>query len=160
CRHCRALSDAPIFPVRRSRPRHQIMRKPTSTPRPNYVQMRAVAVSRYSAMSREALVAELEALHAKLDPTQSLASLIEDLAAQRGELRARHEQLVAMQRSLEEARDRYADLFERAPVAYLTLDRQGAIVEVNEAASTLLGTTSRLLAHTPLITLVLSVDRA
>jgi PAS domain S-box-containing protein len=40
---------------------------------------------------------------------------------------------------LEEARDRIIDLYEFAPVAYITVNREGLIKEINLTGSTLLG---------------------
>src|SRR6478609_4932468 len=40
---------------------------------------------------------------------------------------------------IEDARNRYAALYELAPIAYCVLDRRGTILESNEEAATLLG---------------------
>ncbi|HEX5000395.1 MAG TPA: PAS domain-containing sensor histidine kinase [Terriglobia bacterium] len=45
----------------------------------------------------------------------------------------------AIQSGLVNSRDHYAELFNRAPVAYLTLDRKGRILESNRMASVMLG---------------------
>ena len=52
--------------------------------------------------------------------------------------RVQQRQLIEAQRALEESRDRYADLYDFAPVALVTLDRSGVIQEANLAAAALL----------------------
>lgn len=53
-------------------------------------------------------------------------------------------------RLLKETQNRYADLYEFAPVGYLTLDGLGRIEEINITASTILGRARRALLKTPL----------
>lgn len=48
-------------------------------------------------------------------------------------------ELQETRRLLEEARSRYTDLFESAPVGYLTLDDQGLTLEINPIGATMLG---------------------
>ena len=55
------------------------------------------------------------------------------------ELKMRQMQLEMQNEELQRARDRYADLYDFAPVGYFTLDRKGKIVEVNLAGARLLG---------------------
>jgi signal transduction histidine kinase len=50
-----------------------------------------------------------------------------------------NEELQRAQLALEAARDRYLDLYEFAPLGYLTLSREGVIEEINVTGATLLG---------------------
>ncbi len=70
-------------------------------------------------------------------PEEALG-LVHELRVYQEELEIQNEQLRQAQLELEKARARYFDLFELAPVGYLMLDEQGAILEVNLTASSLL----------------------
>lgn len=70
---------------------------------------------------------------------QSLAYLLDELRVQQGELERQNEALRQAQIALEQSRDRYRDLYEFAPVGYLTLTRSGLVGEANITAATLLG---------------------
>jgi len=55
------------------------------------------------------------------------------------DLELQNEELLRAQQELEEAKARYFDLFEMAPVGYLTLAENGVIVEANLTAAAMLG---------------------
>jgi PAS domain S-box-containing protein len=55
------------------------------------------------------------------------------------QLEAQRENLLLAQAELEESRNQYAELFDRAPVGYLTLTGSGEITRINFAAALLLG---------------------
>jgi PAS domain S-box-containing protein len=57
--------------------------------------------------------------------------LIHELDVHRVELELQNEELRRAQGDLEEARDRYLDLYESAPLAYLTLDPAGIVLDAN-----------------------------
>lgn len=72
-------------------------------------------------------------------PPSAADALVLKLRAHEIELEKQNALLRATQLELERARDRYLDLFEFAPVGYLTLTRQATIAEVNLTAGALLG---------------------
>ncbi len=62
--------------------------------------------------------------------------------------------------SLEESRNRYADLFDFAPVACFTFDTEGCVIEVNLAGATIVGQDRSRLIGVPFVALVEMVDPA
>ncbi len=66
------------------------------------------------------------------------AALHHELQVHQIELQMQNDSLREAQTALEEARDHYVDLYEFAPVGYLTLSRQGYIVDINLTGAGLL----------------------
>ncbi len=63
-----------------------------------------------------------------------------ELEVHRVELELQYEELLEAQHQLEESRDRYYELYDLAPIAYVTVDRAGWVVEANLRATQLLET--------------------
>jgi PAS domain S-box-containing protein len=74
-------------------------------------------------------------------------------------LRQEREELLAAQRELEASRQQYADLYELAPVGYITFDRAGCIRNINETGVRLLESTRTHLLGRPLLPSVKKPDR-
>jgi PAS domain S-box-containing protein len=84
------------------------------------------------------------------DPMKILAELQraqEQLRIQNEELVASNAELRQIQEQLEASRQRYADLYDVAPVGYCTFDEQGDILEANLTAAGLLGVERDGLMH-------------
>lgn len=82
--------------------------------------------------------------------------LIEELSTYRAELEVQNTELREAQASLEHSRNRYFELFDLAPVGYLTLDGKGIILEANFAASEMFAVGRSFLKNTPVSVLVSS----
>ncbi len=107
---------------------------------------------------------KLQSLIQGLDPlseqqVQDIKSLVHRLQIQRIELELQNEQLQASQAELEASREAYKELFDFAPVGYLTLDSDCVIQQANLKAATLLESQRDELIGKNLYHYVLSEDR-
>jgi len=89
----------------------------------------------------------------------SANALLHELQVHQIELEIQNEQLRRIQIDLEESRDRYFDLYESAPIAYLTLNDAGDITEANRTAATLLDQSQVELRHSRFARLVIAEDQ-
>ncbi len=80
---------------------------------------------------------------------EDAADALHELRVHQIELEMQNDELRRTQRELDAARARYFDLYELAPVGYLSLDDFGLIVEANVTAATLLRVTKRDLTGKP-----------
>jgi PAS domain S-box-containing protein len=93
--------------------------------------------------NRELLRTEAEALVGSISPEEQTSKpaeiLMHELLVHKVELEMQNEELRRAHTAMEEARDRYVELYEFSPVGYITINRKGMISEINLTASTLLG---------------------
>ena len=85
--------------------------------------------------------------------------LVHELRVHQIELETQNEELRRAQETITESRNRYVDLYDLAPVGYVTLDPQGLIVELNLKGAELLGAPRSALIQKPFILFVAPVDR-
>jgi diguanylate cyclase (GGDEF)-like protein/PAS domain S-box-containing protein len=83
---------------------------------------------------------ERRAAHTPKDPSfRSAEELLHELRVHQIELEMQNEELQQARTALEASHNRYLNLYELAPVGYLTLSSEGEIIEVNLTATRLLG---------------------
>jgi PAS domain S-box-containing protein len=92
--------------------------------------------------------------------SEEVQRLVHELRVQQLELERQNQEIRNTQRELEAERDRVDDLYQLAPVAHLTLDRAGTIVEATVLAVALLGVDRRRLTRRRLHELVVPADWA
>ncbi|MBV5303012.1 MAG: PAS domain-containing protein, partial [Chlorobium sp.] len=76
---------------------------------------------------------------------EEMQRLIHELAIHQIELEMQQEELLQSQEELEEGLERFTELYDFAPLGYLTLARDGTILQVNLTATKLLGVERSLL---------------
>jgi PAS domain-containing protein len=85
--------------------------------------------------------------------------LIHELTVHQVELELQNEQLRESRADAEHAQARYADLYDFAPPAYLTVERDGTVREANIASADLLGRSRPSLIGTRLGIFCINSDR-
>jgi PAS domain S-box-containing protein len=85
--------------------------------------------------------------------------LIHELRVHQIELEIQNENLREVHAQLEALKARYFDLYDLAPVGYLTVSKEGLILEANLTAASLLGTDRTELAHQRLSQFILKEDQ-
>lgn len=87
------------------------------------------------------------------------AKILHELQVHQIELEMQNEELRHRQEELETSRSQYFDLYDLAPVGYLTISEQGLILKANLTAATLLDTTRDNLIKQPLTRFFLPEDQ-
>ena len=88
-----------------------------------------------------------------------LHRLLHELEVHQIELKMQNDELRLAQIAMEESRDRYADLYDFAPIGYLTLSSEGMISEINLTASDMLGVVRKKLLARRFSQFVVESDR-
>ena len=90
---------------------------------------------------------------------EEIRRALHELRVHQIELEIQNEELRRAQAELETARARYFDLYDLAPVGYVTLSEPGLILEANLTAATLLGAARGDLVKQPLSRFILKEDQ-
>jgi len=96
----------------------------------------------------------------QLPRPDEIERLVSELDFRQNELELQNQRLQEAQRQLEAYRDRYIDLYDFAPLGYVTLDGDGYIQEINLAGAKLLGRELGELVGYPFTDCVVLTDRA
>ena len=84
---------------------------------------------------------------------------LHELRVHQIELEMQNEELRQSQAALHVAHERYFDLYDMAPVGYVTISKNGMIIEANLTATTLLGVTRRALVSMPFSKFIFPEDQ-
>lgn len=90
---------------------------------------------------------------------QDMESLLHDLQVHQIELTLQNEELRQAQQELEESRNRFVDLYDFAPIGYLTVDQHGLIVQANLTGATMLGRERQELLRLSIAHLIVNEDQ-
>ena len=107
---------------------------------------------------KEELVKRIEVLRDSIR-SRDRVDASEDLRLHQLELEMQNLDLIEAQRQLEEARDRYAELFDFAPLGYIVFDSNGVLTAANLAAASLMGSDATRSIGKPFLSFVDSLDR-
>ncbi len=89
---------------------------------------------------------------------QAVSTLVHELRVHQIELELQNEDLKQAQILLDEARARYHDLYDFAPVGYLTVSKSGTVEETNFTIAALLGVSRTELRGNPLARFIVQSD--
>ena len=106
----------------------------------------------------QAQAAQLPADRAPLSP-EAIQRTLHELRVHQIELEMQNEELRHSQAELSATKARYFDLYDFAPVGYLTVSETGLIRESNLTAATLLGVTRSALVQQPISRFILPADQ-
>jgi len=90
---------------------------------------------------------------------KEIEHVIHELCTHQIELEMQNEELRSAHQKIDENKARYFDLYDMAPVGYVTLSKEGAIQEANLTAATLLGMDRQALIKQPLHRFILQDDQ-
>ena len=120
-------------------------------------------MKKHEQMTKAELIGCLQELKQRA-PTEPSAfeyeRLWHEVQVHQAELETQNQDLRAAQLLLENSRDRYADLYDFAPVGYVTFDSKGVILEINLTAAGMLGVERTRLVGLPFHRYVAREDQA
>jgi PAS domain S-box-containing protein len=89
---------------------------------------------------------------------KDVSHLVHELQVHQTEMEMQNDELRRAQLELEDSRDKYADLYDFAPVGYITLNKSGTILDVNLAGAIMVKRERRFLVRKPFLSLVAEKD--
>jgi PAS domain S-box-containing protein len=89
----------------------------------------------------------------------TLGHLIHELQVHQAELEAQNQELRQAQQALESSRHRYANLYDLAPIGYLSLSHHGLVLESNLAGAAMLGQIPAAVVNHPFVRFVAKEGR-
>ncbi len=92
-------------------------------------------------------------------PPAAIKQMLHELRVHQIELEMQNEELRAAHKALDLSHARYLDLYDFAPVGYITLSQEGLILVANLAAATLLGESRGNLVKQPISGFILKEDK-
>ncbi|MGO9951258.1 MAG: ATP-binding protein [Dissulfurispiraceae bacterium] len=92
-------------------------------------------------------------------PPDDMQRVVHELRVHQIELEMQNEELSFAQLELEASREKYFDLYNLAPVGYITLNEKGIITEANLTAAVLLGQDRSHLLRQPLVRFIYGEDQ-
>ncbi len=111
---------------------------------------------------RDALRATAEALlpdFGKVFPDKRPTEiLLNELLIHKVELEVQIEELKRANLAMEESRDRYLDLYDRSPIGFITINRDGLMTELNLIAAKMLGVDRSNITHARFTTHIVAAD--
>lgn len=91
---------------------------------------------------------------------KDLMQVAHELEVQQIELELQNEELNAALKDIEHSRNKYFELYQSAPVAFLTIDKKGLIIQVNEGAAKMLAGPADFIIGRAFSSLVVADDQA
>ena len=91
---------------------------------------------------------------------EALNELLHEVQVHQEELHAQNLQLIETQHALEESRDRYVDLYDFAPIGYMTTNASGTIREINLTGAALLARERGKIVDLPFSAFVAAADKS
>ncbi|HBE79191.1 MAG TPA: hypothetical protein DDW65_15675 [Firmicutes bacterium] len=114
----------------------------------------------YEKLTKAELIIALKSVQSTVNMGENeREQLLHELQVHQVELEMQNQELRETQQQLEETSNLYADLYDFAPVGYISFDDNGYIQEINLTSSTMLGTERSRLINTPFATYVIQSDR-
>jgi len=120
--------------------------------------MTALGKRELRARAEARLVAEATAEACDMSPDE-VNALLHELRTHQIELEMQNEELQRAYDELAEARDRFSDLYDSAPVGYVTITAEGVITDANLTAAVMFGMDPGMLSEQPLSAFILPEDQ-